>query len=346
MNVSLWTWSATIIGLLAALAADLWFVDRRPHAITVREASWWTAGTVAVSLLFGAGLSLLAGGGAGSQFFAGWVTEYSLSVDNLFVFVVILAKFAVPREHQHRALLIGVLTALVLRGVFIAAGAAAIDRFNWIFYLFGAFLIFTAINLARSDDDEGESDATATAEAPEPAAFKPNPLLRAVRGIVPATEEYHGSRLTVRVGGRRLVTPMLMVILALGTTDLFFALDSIPAIFGLTREPYLVFTANMFALLGLRQLYFLIGGLLERLVYLSTGLSVILGFIGVKMIFEALRGSEVHSVGPVPVPHIGTEFSLAVILAALAVTTLASLRASRRRAAPTAAAPLTTESGS
>jgi len=214
-----------------------------------------------------------------TQYFAGWLTEYSLSVDNLFVFLIIMAKFGVPEKLQQSALMVGIVIALILRGIFIAVGAAAINRFSWIFYIFGAFLIYTAVHLAlegRSDDDE----------------FEENRFLKWVETRFPATNVWHGTKLFIRSNGSRIITPMFIVILALGTTDLLFALDSIPAIYGLTQEPFLVLTANIFALMGLRQLYFLIGGLLKRLVYLGVGLAILLAFIGTKLILHALHVNE------------------------------------------------------
>jgi tellurite resistance protein TerC len=311
MNVATWVWALTILALLAVLAADLCLVDRRPHEISVGEAARWVVFYVGLAIAFGLGLGFVAGTQYAKQFFAGYITEYSLSVDNLFVFVVIMTAFAVPRIHQHKVLLFGILGALVLRGLFIAAGAAVIAKFEWVFYLFGAFLIYTAYKLATG----GEQD-------PE---YRENGLLRLACRVLPMSKEYHGARIMVKVAGRRVFTPMLVVMLAIGTTDLLFALDSIPAIFGLTREPYLVFTANLFALMGLRQLYFLIGGLLSRLVYLSKGLAVILGFIGVKLVSEALAASGVDRA-----PHFGIELSLGVIVGVLAVTTAASLIKVRR----------------
>ena len=241
-----------------------------------------------------AGLWYFAGGVAAGEFFAGYITEYSLSVDNLFVFVIIMAAFKVPAVHQHRVLLVGIVIALVMRGVFIAVGAAAINAFSWVFYLFAAVLIVTAVNLARQGSEHDDAE------------FRENAALRALRRLLPVTDDYHGARSVVRVNGRRMVTPMLIVMFAIGSTDLLFALDSIPAIFGLTQEPYLVFTANAFALMGLRQLYFLLGGLLSKLVYLSYGLSVILGFIGVKLVLHALHENNLPFLNggqPVPVPR-------------------------------------------
>jgi len=310
MSVPIWVWAATIAGLLVILAFDLFVVGRDPHLVTMKEAGLWVAAMAGVAFAFGMGLGAIAGGQYASQFFAGWITEYSLSVDNLFVFVIIMTRFAVPPELQHRVLLVGVLIALALRGAFIAAGSAILTNFGWMFYFFGAFLVFTGIKLATG---HGET------------AYKENALVRIVRRFYPTTDEYHDTALTVRSGTSRLVTPMLLVILAIGATDVLFALDSIPAIFGLTKVAYIVFTANMFALLGLRQLYFLLGGLLNRLVYLSYGLAFVLAFIGVKMIFEALHTSHIEKVGPVTVPTISIPVSLGVIIGSLIVTAVLSL---------------------
>ncbi|MGH3417933.1 MAG: TerC/Alx family metal homeostasis membrane protein [Actinocrinis sp.] len=334
MTFSPWVWGATLLGLLAVLALDLFVVGRRPHTVSMREAGLWIAAMAGSAVAFGLVLSHVAGPAYGGQFFAGWITEYSLSVDNLFVFVIIMARFRVPNLYQHRVLLIGVLLALAFRGVFIGAGSAVIAAFDWIFYLFGAFLIYTAIKLATSHNAPVGAPAHDDADGPA----RENGLVRFVRRFYPTVEEYHGTALTVRVGGRRALTPMALVILAIGATDVMFALDSIPAVFGLTQEPYIVFTANLFALLGLRQLYFLIGGLLDRLVYLSTGLSVVLGFIGVKMVVEALHGSGVEHLGPVALPTFSIPFSLGFILLTLATTTALSLTVGRRRALKAAAA--------
>jgi tellurite resistance protein TerC len=313
VDVSLTLWVLTIGGLCALVAADFFIGGRKPHDVSLREAGVWTIVWVVLAALFGLGLLFYGGGAPAGEFFAGYITEKSLSVDNLFVFVLIMAKFAVPSNLQQRVLMVGVLIALVLRAVFIAAGAAVIANFSWIFYLFGAFLIWTAWKLiqdARSDDEE---------------EFEENRVLKMVEQRFPSTDSYRGTRLTVREGGKRLITPLLVVMLAIGTTDVLFALDSIPAIFGLTQDPYIVFTANAFALMGLRQLYFLIGGLLKKLVHLSYGLSVILGFIGVKLVLHALHESGVH------VPEISIPVSLGVICTVLVVTTVTSLLASRKQ---------------
>ena len=276
---------------------------------------------IGLAVLFGLGVWHFSGPDYAAQYYAGWLTEYSLSVDNLFVFIIIMAKFGVPEKLQQTALMVGIVIALILRGIFIAVGAAAINQFSWIFYVFGAFLIYTAFKLARegnSDDDE----------------FEENRFLKWVESRFPATNQWHGTKLFVKVSGSRLITPMFIVILALGTTDLLFALDSIPAIFGLTQEPFLVLTANIFALMGLRQLYFLIGGLLKRLVYLGVGLAILLAFIGIKLILHAAHVNELpfinggkHILG---VPDISIGQSLTVIVAILAITTIASLLKSRK----------------
>jgi TerC family integral membrane protein len=314
MTIPTWVWIVTIAAFLAVIAFDFYLVARNPRDPSMRESTIWVVVYVALAIAFGFGLVLFAGPQPGGEFFAGWITEYSLSVDNLFIFVLIMSRFAVPRQYRQKVLLIGIVLALALRGIFIALGAEAISRFDWMFYLFGAFLIYTAWKLIKHGDEDEE--------------FKENRALLLVRKVVPSTDQYEGARLTTVIGGRRLVTPMLIVMVAIGTTDLLFALDSIPAIFGLTQEPYLVFTANAFALMGLRQLFFLIGGLLDRLVYLSKGLSVILAFIGVKLILEAM-----HHHGVAWAPEVPILVSLAVIVGTLAVTTVASLAKSRRDAA-------------
>ncbi|MFI8516359.1 TerC family protein [Streptomyces sp. NPDC085481] len=314
MDVSMTLWVLTILGLGALIAVDF-FIGRKPHDVSVKEAGIWTVVWIVLAVLFGLGLMVFGNSQASGEFFAGFITEKSLSVDNLFVFVLIMAKFAVPSHLQQRVLLVGVLIALVLRAIFIAAGAAIISNFSWVFYLFGAFLIYTAWKLiqeARADDEEDE--------------FEENRLLKSVEKKFGVADRYHGTKLFIRNNGKRVLTPLMIVMLAIGTTDVLFALDSIPAIFGLTQDPYIVFTANAFALMGLRQLYFLIGGLLKKLVHLSYGLSVILGFIGVKLVLHALHESGVH------VPEISIPFSLAVICGVLIITTITSLIASKRQA--------------
>ncbi|MEP6797526.1 MAG: TerC family protein [Lapillicoccus sp.] len=320
MDVQSWVWWTTLGLLTVFLAVDIVYIGRRPHVPTLRECAVNLAVYVGLAIVFGLGVWYFAGGQYAGEYYAGWLTEYSLSVDNLFVFLLIMAKFGVPERLQQSALLIGIVIAIILRGIFIAAGAAVINQYAWVFYLFGAFLIYTAVKLAR----EGESDDD---------EFEENRFLRWVEHRLPATKDFHGAHLTMVVRGKRLITPMFIVILALGTTDLLFALDSIPAIYGLTKEPYLVLTANIFALMGLRQLYFLIGGLLKKLIYLSVGLAVLLAFIGVKLILHALHENNlpfVNSGQPLPVPDIPIAVSLIAIVGILTVTTVASLLATRR----------------
>jgi tellurite resistance protein TerC len=323
MHVTTWVWLLTVGLASAFLLIDVLVIGRRPHEPSMRESALILAGYVAAALAFGAGVWVVSGARYAGEFYAGWLTEYSLSIDNLFVFLIIMGRFAVPRALQQSALLVGIILALVLRGAFIAAGAAAISAFSWVFYLFGGFLVYTAVKLARSSHDDG-------ADADQGSGR----LVGLIERRLPATSQWHGAHLTVRRDGRRLVTPMLIVLVALGTTDLLFALDSIPAIYGLTKEPYLVLMANIFALMGLRQLYFLIGGLLQRLVYLSLGLSVLLGFIGIKLVLHALHENELPFInGGHPVgwaPDIPIWVSLLVILGTLAITTVASLVHNRR----------------
>ncbi len=321
MDVPTWVWWTTIVVTMAVLLFDVVIVGRRPHEPSMKEVSAYLSVYVGMAVLFGIGVWVFAGSQYGGEFFAGWLTEYSLSVDNLFIFLIIMSKFAVPREYQQTALMVGIIMALVMRGIFIAVGAAAINNFSWIFYIFGAFLIYTAVKLAKEGaEDEDE--------------FEENRLIKLVEKRLPATKEYHGTKLWIVDNGKRLITPMLIVMLALGTTDLLFALDSIPAIYGLTKEPYLVLTANIFALMGLRQLYFLIGGLLERLVYLSYGLAFLLGFIGVKLVLHALHENELPFINGGEhvawAPDIPISVSLGVILGTLVVTTVVSLMASRK----------------
>jgi tellurite resistance protein TerC len=317
-------WWLTIGITTAVLLFDVIVIGRRPHEPSRREVAGALAGYLGLAVLFGVGVWLTSGSRYGTEFFAGWLTEYSLSVDNLFIFLIIMAKFRVPRQLQQSALLVGIVLALVMRGVFIAVGAAAINEFSWVFYLFGLFLIWTAARLAR--ERVGGTDADEE--------YEESALVRWVERRFPATTAWHGTRLVGREGGRRLVTPMFVVVLALGTTDLLFALDSIPAIYGLTKEPFLVLTANIFALMGLRQLYFLIGGMLQRLVFLSYGLAFLLAFIGVKLVLHAMHENELPFVnGGHPVgwaPDIPIWLSLAVIVVTLAVTAVASLVASAR----------------
>ncbi|HET9143394.1 TerC family protein, partial [Actinophytocola sp.] len=277
---------------------------------------------VGMAVLFGIGVWALSGSQYGGEFFAGWLTEYSLSVDNLFIFLVIMSAFAVPPIHQHKVLLVGILLALILRGIFIAVGAAVIAQFSWVFYLFGAFLVYTAYKLSRSGIGGGEDEE-----------YQENRLTRWARKLFPVTEDYADGKVFTKIDGKRFATPLFIVMVAIGSADILFAVDSIPAIFGLTQEPFLVFTANAFALMGLRQLYFLLGGLLRELHYLSIGLAVILGFIGVKMVLEALHSNTlpfINGGAPVPVPTVNIGLSLSVIIGVLAITAGASIIKSRR----------------
>jgi tellurite resistance protein TerC len=322
VDVHIYAWVITVGLMVLILGFDVFIIGRRPHEPSMKEAGLAIGVFVGLAVLFGLGVWMVSGGRYAGEFFAGWLTEYSLSVDNLFIFVIIMTKLKVPRQYQQFALMVGILLALLFRGIFIGLGAGLISLFSWVFFIFGAFLIYTAVKLFFDHRKGGEDD-----ETPD------NALMRLVKRRLPSTEEFHGTRLTIRRDGGRVITPMLFVIIALGSTDLLFALDSIPAIYGLTQEPYLVFTANVFALMGLRQLYFLIGGLLRRLVYLSLGLSIILAFIGVKLVFHAMH--EYHLDEKLQIPFsldIPIWLSLTVIVATLAVTTVASLVKSSRDA--------------
>jgi tellurite resistance protein TerC len=321
MSVPVWLWIATIAGLLILLAIDLVIVDRKPHEVTIGEAARWVTFYVACAVVFGLGLWYFAGSQPAGEFFAGYITEYSLSVDNLFVFLVVMGAFKVPAIHQHKVLLIGILLALAMRSIFIFLGAAVIAEFSWVFFLFGAFLIYTAYTFLKQNHAEEEEE------------YKENGATKLARKFLPVTDDYHGAKSFVRISGKRFVTPMFIVMVAIGTADLLFAVDSIPAIFGLTKEPFLVFSANAFALMGLRQLYFLLGGLLNKLVYLQIGLAAILAFIGVKLVLEALHTNELPFINGgehvnVWVPNIAV--SLSVIVGVLVVTTVASLLKTRR----------------
>jgi TerC family integral membrane protein len=323
MGVETWVWVTTLIVLVGVLFADLFVIGRRPHEPSIRESTLWVCLYVGLALLFGLGIWAVSGPRYAGEFYAGWLTEYSLSVDNLFVFVIIMSRFAVPRQFQQKVLLIGIVLALVMRGLFIALGAALISQFVWIFYIFGLFLLYTAVRLVSHGTED-------------PSDFKENVLIRAGRRVLRTSSEYDARAhfFTTTPDGKRMFSPLIIVMIAIGTTDLIFALDSIPAIFGLTKEPYIVFAANVFALMGLRQLYFLLGGLLDRLKYLSYGLAVVLAFIGVKLVFEALHSNNVPFINggqPIKaVPEISIATSLIVIAATLAVTTVASLISSRR----------------
>ena len=322
MDVPFWVWALTIVVIVGMLIFDFVGHVRTPHAPTLRESAIWSAVYVAIAVVFGLLVLWFAGARYGGEYFAGYITEKSLSVDNLFVFVLIMASFGVPRVLQQKVLLFGIAFALVLRTVFILVGAAAIENFSWIFYIFGGFLVYTAYAQAKGGGHTGDED------------YKENSVLRLTRRILPTTEEYHSDRLTATVDGKRFITPLFIALIAIGSADILFAVDSIPAIFGLTQETYLVFAANAFALLGLRQLFFLLDGLLDRLVYLAYGLAVILGFIGAKLLIHALHTNELPFLNGgehvTAIPEIPTWLSLAVILVTLVVTTVASLAKSRR----------------
>jgi tellurite resistance protein TerC len=321
MDVAPWVWWTTIAVTSAILLFDVVIIGRRPHTPSMKECAVYLAIYVGLAVAFGLGVYATAGSQYGTEFMAGWLTEYSLSIDNLFIFIIILGKFAVPKQYQQTALMVGIVLALIMRGIFIAVGAAAINNFSWVFYIFGLFLLWTAWKLAK-EGGEDEDD------------YEENKLVKWAETHLPATKEWNSNKMFARVDGKRVITPMFLVILTLGTTDLLFALDSIPAIYGLTKEPYLVLTANIFALMGLRQLYFLIGGLLERLIYLSYGLAFLLGFIGVKLVLHAMHENELPFINggePIPwAPEIPIWLSLGVIVLTLVVTTVLSLAASNK----------------
>ncbi|GAA3688932.1 TerC family protein [Arthrobacter ginkgonis] len=300
----------------AILLFDLLYVVKRPHEPSMKEAGLWVGFYVALALVFAGILFWQAGPEFGQQFVAGWVTEYSLSVDNLFVFIIIMARFSVPRKYQQEVLMFGIIIALVLRGIFILLGAAVIENFSWVFYIFGAFLLWTAWKQA-TDSGEDEEEGSE------------NGLIAKLTRKLPMSQDFDGNKLRTTVNGRRVFTPMVIVFITIGMTDLLFAVDSIPAIFGLTQYAFIVFTANIFALMGLRQLYFLLGGLMDRLVFLKHGLSVILAFIGIKLVFHAMHVNELPFINGGHhiewVPDISTAVSLAVIIGTLVVATGLSL---------------------
>ncbi|HET6627963.1 MAG TPA: TerC family protein [Nocardioidaceae bacterium] len=314
MEVSPLVWGLTICAIVGLLLFDFFFHVRKAHVPTLREAAIWSALYVGIAVVFGLGVLVFGGATPGGEYFAGYVTEKALSVDNLFVFLIIMTSFRVPREDQQKVLLFGIVFALVARTGFIFLGAALINSFAWIFYLFGLILLLTAGNMLKP---EGEESHTGD-----------NVMVRLARKVIHTTDYYDGDKLFTVHEGKRAMTPMLLVMVAIGGTDILFALDSIPAIFGLTQDTYLVFTAVAFSLLGLRQLFFLIEGLLDRLIYLSYGLAAILGFIGVKLILHALHENNVAFINdgqPIPVVEISTGLSLSVIFGVLAVTVVASL---------------------
>ena len=305
----------TIIVLVGILIADLLYVVWRPHVPSMREAALWVSAYAALAIIFGVILFTIGEPKYATEFFAGWLTEYSLSIDNLFVFVIIMARFAVPKKQVQEVLMIGIIIALVLRAIFIFVGAALISTFSWIFYIFGAFLIYTAIHQAvRSNKQEEETE---------------NKLIALLRRRINISDIYDGMKLRTKINGVKVLTPMLLVLLSLAITDVIFAFDSIPAIFGITTSPFLVLVANVFALMGLRQLYFLLGGLIEKLHYLTYGIAVILAFIGVKLVLHALHDNTLPFINNGKyiegVPEISTELSLVVIVAAIGISALASV---------------------
>lgn len=313
-------WEATIALIIGLLAFDYFFHVRKAHAPSLREATVWSALYVGIALLFGVAVWIWGGADMGAEYFSGYITEKALSIDNVFVFLVIMSSFRVPREYQQKVLLFGITFALIARTVFILLGAALIERFSWVFYLFGLALLITAGNLLAPNGHDDD---------------RPNVVVRMVRHLFHASPHYDGDRLFTVYQGKRALTPMLLVMLAIGGTDILFAFDSIPAIFGLTQNVYIVFTATAFSLLGLRQLYFLVGGLLERLVYLSLGLAAILGFIGIKLVLHALHENNLPFINdgePVPVIEISTWASLLVIVGILLVTVVASLTSPKGKA--------------
>ena len=288
-------WEVTIAVLVAVILIDLGLaIAHRNQETSFKEAALWTAFYVAAAIAFGISLGFWHTEQSRTEFFAGWITEYSLSIDNLFIFILILGRLKVEKTKEQLVLLFGIIVALILRAIFIVAGSAIINRFTWVFFLFGAFLLYTAYGLIKESDHK---------------EWKEGKVLQWLRG--------------------RGASTMTIAMVALALTDLVFALDSIPAIFGLTKDPYIVFTANVFALMGLRQLYFLIGGLMKRLIYLTKGLSLILAFIGVKLIIEAFHGMDIHYIGGFHIPEIALSFSLSIIISILAITTIASLAATK-----------------
>lgn len=310
-----WFEITSFVVLLLILAGDLVLAYKRPHIPTTRESALWVTFYVVLALIF-AGLMLWQGSPQhAAEFIAGWVTEYSLSIDNLFVFVIIMARFSVPRKYQQEVLMIGIIIALVLRGIFILLGAQLIENFSWIFYFFGAFLLYTAVRQVVETHDDMEKTESG--------------IITFLRKRISITNDFDGAKLRTVVDGKKIFTPLLVVLIAIGTTDLVFALDSIPAIFGITKDPFLVFTANIFALMGLRQLYFLLGDLIDKLEYLHYGIAFILAFIGVKLVLEALHSNELPFInsgkGVEWAPEISTWTSLGVILGAMAVAVAASL---------------------
>ncbi|WP_019179183.1 TerC family protein [Microbacterium yannicii] len=322
LELPLWFEIGSLVILTLILVADLLLILKRPHIPSTRESTLWVVFYVTLALIFAGLMWIFAGGEYAGQFVAGWLTEYSLSIDNLFVFVLIMTQFAVPRRYQQEVLMVGIIIALVLRGLFILAGAAIIEQFSWVFYLFGAFLVWTAIRQAFPGGDHDDD------------VKQENFVVRLLRRTIDISDTYDGAKIRTVVDGKKMWTPMIIVFAAIGVTDLLFAIDSIPAIFGITTSPFIVFTANLFALMGLRQLYFLLGDLLDRLRYLHYGIAFILAFIGVKLVFHAMHVNELPFINGGEhiewAPEISTWMSLGVIIVSMAVATIASLIASSR----------------
>jgi tellurite resistance protein TerC len=322
LELPIWFEIGSLIVLTLILAADLLLILKRPHIPSTRESTLWVVFYVTLALIFAGLMWIFAGPEYAGQFVAGWLTEYSLSIDNLFVFVLIMSQFAVPRRYQQEVLMVGIIIALVLRGAFILIGAAAIEQFSWVFYIFGAFLVWTAYRQAFPGGDHDED------------VKRENFIVRLLRRTIDISDHYDGAKLRTVVDGKKYFTPMIIVFAAIGVTDLLFAIDSIPAIFGITTSPFIVFTANIFALMGLRQLYFLLGDLLDRLRYLHYGIAFILAFIGVKLVFHAMHVNELPFINNGEhiewAPEISTWMSLAVIILSMTVATVASLIASAR----------------
>ncbi|MFG6446374.1 TerC family protein [Microbacterium sp. P07] len=318
MEITPLIWLITIAVTIAFFAFEFFAHVRTPHEPSIGESARWSVFYIGLALLFGVGIGIFSGWNFGGEYFAGYLTEKALSVDNIFVFLLVMTGFAVPKKYQQKVLLIGIAIALIMRGIFIALGAALIENYSWVFYIFGALLLVLAYRQAFT---HGESD---------PANGR---FMKLVRRVLPVHNEFHEDKLTVKINGKRFITPMFLTIIAIGFIDLVFAFDSIPAIYGLTNEAYIVFTANAFALMGLRQLYFLVGGLLERLVYLAQGLAVILAFIGVKLVFHAMHVNELPFINngePILwAPEIPISFSLVFIGATITIATVASLAKTR-----------------
>ncbi|WP_028271984.1 MULTISPECIES: TerC family protein [Arthrobacter] len=320
MQVPLYVWILTVVGIVGLLAFDFFFHVRKAHSPKLRESATWSAIYVGIALVFGIGVLIFGGPTMGTEYFAGYVTEKALSVDNLFVFLIIMASFKVPRADQQKVLLFGIVFSLIARTGFIFLGAALINSFAWVFYIFGLILLITAGNLLRPDSHDDDSEGL---------------VVRLARKFLPASQHYDGDKLFTVENGKRVLTPMLLVMVAIGGTDILFALDSIPAIFGLTQNVFVVFTATAFSLMGLRQLFFLIDELLDRLIYLSYGLAAILGFIGVKLILHALHENNLSFINGgehVTVIEISTGLSLTVIIGVLVVTVLASIYSPKGKA--------------